>query len=194
MKQTCKPGLSPRGHARRRELEDARDGRRPSALRGALWGTLMGLAGLGWAGLSGGGFAWAQPPPAKAKPATSGLSMTIRVVGLRNDKGDLAVALFDREQAFPQQERALRGKVTTIREGAATVVFSGLKPGSYAAAVLHDENRNHKMDFNWLGMPLEGYGFSRDASALFGPPSFEDAAVTISSSSRIWIKMRYFSL
>ncbi len=44
------------------------------------------------------------------------------------------------------------------------------------------------------GMPLEGYGFSRDASALFGPPSFEEAAVTLRAASRIWIKARYFKL
>lgn len=165
------------------------DAKLPRALRVAFFGTL--LAGSA-ATLDG---ARAAEPPTDSKNATRAkLRLTVRVVGLRNNKGQLAVALFDRSEAFPKQERAMRGKLVAIRERAATVVFEGLKPGRYAVAVLHDENRNEKMDFNWVGMPLEGYGFSRDASALFGPPSFEDAAVKLTSTSRIWVKARYFSL
>jgi uncharacterized protein (DUF2141 family) len=29
-----------------------------------------------------------------------------------------------------------------------------------------------KLDTNWLGIPTEGYGFSNDAKAMLGPPSF----------------------
>ena len=60
-------------------------------------------------------------------------------------------------------------------------------------AVLHDENSNSKMDFNFLGMPLEGYGFSRDAPVTFGPPSFDDAAIRlVARHSRASIRLRYF--
>ena len=63
----------------------------------------------------------------------------------------------------------------------------------YAVAVLHDENDNAKMDFNFLGMPLEGYGFSNDASALFGPPSFSAAAFRLTArASHVSVKIRYF--
>jgi uncharacterized protein (DUF2141 family) len=75
------------------------------------------------------------------------------------------------------------------------VSFGSLRPGTYAVAVLHDENENGKMDFNFLGMPLEGYGFSNDASALFGPPSFANAAFRLlPRSSALTISARYFSL
>ena len=68
-----------------------------------------------------------------------------------------------------------------------------VRPGIYAVAVLHDENENDEMDFNFLGMPLEGYGFSNDAAAMFGPPSFEAAAFKLSPrASYIPIKIRYF--
>jgi len=82
-----------------------------------------------------------------------------------------------------------------IEQKRVSVTFSDLRPGVYAVAVLHDENENSKMDFNLLGMPLEGYGFSNDASALFGPPSFKDAAFTLKARpSAVSIKTRYFSL
>jgi small-conductance mechanosensitive channel len=48
-------------------------------------------------------------------------------------------------------------------------------PGTYALAVIHDENMNGKLDTNWLGIPIEGYGFSNGAKGLFGAPSFSAA-------------------
>jgi uncharacterized protein (DUF2141 family) len=43
-------------------------------------------------------------------------------------------------------------------------------------AVVHDENMNGKLDVNWLGIPTEGYGFSRDAKGVLGAPSFPAAS------------------
>jgi uncharacterized protein (DUF2141 family) len=117
----------------------------------------------------------------------------VRVTQLRNDRGTLAVALFASAKDFPDQRRALAGRLTRIRGGRAAVRFDGLRPGEYAVAVLHDENQNNEMDFNFLGMPLEGYGFSNDASALFGPPSFAAAAFRLRPRpSSITVQTRYF--
>lgn len=119
--------------------------------------------------------------------------LTVEVKDLRNDKGRVAVALFDSAEDFPKQERAFAGKLAPIRERRAVVRFDGLRPGIYALAVLHDENQNSKMDFNFVGIPLEGYGFSNDASAPFGPPSFEAAAFRLRPRpSALPIRIRYF--
>ena len=130
-----------------------------------------------------------------AKQGAARTQLTVRVTHLSNDKGRVAVALFASPDDFPKQERALLGRVVRIEQKRASVTFRDLRPGVYAVAVLHDENENSKMDFNLLGMPLEGYGFSNDASALFGPPSFEDAAFRLKARpSFVSIKTRYFSL
>lgn len=134
--------------------------------------------------------------PASAAPGPSGEpgtgTLTIRVKGLKNDKGQVGVALFASAASFPRSERAFRGQTARIEGGRAVVHFGPLDPGTYAVAVLHDENENGKMDFNFLGMPLEGYGFSNDASALFGPPSFEKAAFRLlARSSALTINARY---
>lgn len=121
------------------------------------------------------------------------VALTVRVNGLNNDRGRVAVALFASSEAFPDQKRALAGQLAKIEKGRAVVRFAGLSPGLYAVAVLHDENENAKMDFNFLGMPLEGYGFSNDASAPFGPPSFEDAAFQLKPrDSFVPVRVRYF--
>ncbi len=127
----------------------------------------------------------------KAPPAA--VALTVRVSALNNDRGRVAVALFASAEAFPDQKRALAGQLTRIQNGKATVRFENVRPGVYAVAVLHDENENSKMDFNFLGMPLEGYGFSNDASAMFGPPSFDAASFKLSPrDSYVPVKVRYF--
>ena len=121
------------------------------------------------------------------------MALTVRLQGLANDRGRVAVALFDSADAFPDQKRAIRGQLAKIEKGRAAVRFEAVRPGVYAVAVLHDENENDEMDFNFLGMPLEGYGFSNDASAPFGPPSFAAAKFRLQPrNSFISVKMRYF--
>jgi len=136
----------------------------------------------------------ASAAPAPGEPPGT-VTLKVRIQGLRNDRGQVAVALFASAAQFPHSEHAFRGELTRIEGGRAEVSFRGLRPMTYAVAVLHDENQNGKMDFNFLGMPLEGYGFSRDASALFGPPSFESAAFRLlPRPSALTISARYFSL
>jgi uncharacterized protein (DUF2141 family) len=60
-----------------------------------------------------------------------------------------------------------------------TLTFKDVPPGHYALNAYHDENDNSKMDRNIIGIPTEGYAFSRDAKGRRGPPSFEDAAFDV---------------
>lgn len=157
----------------------------------------LALAAVVGAGDSPGGTrrAPASDAVAASKPnaADTGFSLRVTVSGARNDKGRLAVALFASAADFPDQARALKGQLTRLQGGRAVVTFRGLSPGLYAMAVLHDENSNSKMDFNFLGIPLEGYGFSNDAAATFGPPSFEAAAFRlVAARSRSSVRLRYF--
>ena len=157
--------------------------------RRRLW---IALGALSMLTLRAGAPVVAAEPAPKEEPLAQ---LRVRITGLNNDKGRVAVALFASASDFPKQERALLGELTPIANKTAQVTFRNLRPGLYALAVLHDENQNSKMDFNFLGMPLEGYGFSNDASAMFGPPSFADAAFKLKARpSAVSIKMRYFSL
>lgn len=61
----------------------------------------------------------------------------------------------------------------------ATLVFKNVPPGKYAFNAYHDENDNKKMNRNWIGIPTEGYAFSRDAKGRRGPPAFEEAAFDV---------------
>lgn len=65
-----------------------------------------------------------------------------------------------------------------IRDTQGRCDFLDIETGTYALAVIHDENMDGEIDTNWLGVPTEGYGFSAGAEASMSAPSFEDASFT----------------
>lgn len=85
--------------------------------------------------------------------------------------------IFPDAASFDKRENSIAAFVIPPREGSAAVSFSSLPPGRYAVAVFQDVNGNQKLDSNFLGVPTEPYGFSRDATGTMGPPGFEQAAV-----------------
>jgi uncharacterized protein (DUF2141 family) len=111
-------------------------------------------------------------------PSTArGDEIRVTVRGLRNDKGRVGCSLFDGVEGFPRdREKEFREMWVPIHSGSAVCGFVGLPAGTYAVSVLHDENSDGKMDFNWIGMPTKGYGFSNDAKAMPLPPSFHAAS------------------
>ena len=50
--------------------------------------------------------------------------------------------------------------------------IGGIPPGTYSVAAFQDRDSSGRLKRNFLGMPQEDLGFSRDPSLRFGPPSF----------------------
>ena len=118
--------------------------------------------------------------------------LTVTVTNLRSGDGNVHYAVYDDPDGFPSAGRWRTGGVVPAANDQVTTVISGLPAGRYALAVYHDENANGSFD-QWLfGLPLEGFGFSRDAPARFGPPKFDDAAIDLpETGAEITIRMRY---
>lgn len=119
--------------------------------------------------------------------------LDVEIFGLRKPRGSVAVAVFDQDAGFPDQDKAVRRQWLRVSEQHAQVSFDDLVEGVYAIAVLHDENDNQRMDYNFLGIPTEGFGFSNDAKVGFGPPDFEEAAIVVKGAATMArIQARYF--
>ena len=54
----------------------------------------------------------------------------------------------------------------------------------------HISNNNQKLDYNFLGVPTEQFGFSNNVMGLFGSPSFDQASFRIDKESKITLKAR----
>ena len=102
----------------------------------------------------------------------------VKILNIRNSTGTVACALFDSPVGFPKDylHSATNVMVIRIRKMQARCDFEDIPPGTYAMAVVHDENMNGKLDTNWLGIPTEGYGFSNDAKGALGVPPFSAAS------------------
>ena len=125
--------------------------------------------------------------------ADSTATLTIKVIGLRNHKGDLVFGVFKAGDGFPTEKgKSINWQVKPA--DADSVVFScRLPPGRYAASVLHDENRNGKMDFNALGIPLEGYGVTNNPKPRLRKATFKEALFTLPpEGATLTISIQYF--
>ena len=116
------------------------------------------------------------PAPAFAQSGCPGIH--VKILNIKNSTGTVACALFESPDGFPAEylRYATNVMVIKIRKSQARCDFEDIPPGTYAMAVIHDENMNGKLDANWLGIPTEGYGFSNDAKGAVGAPSFSAAS------------------
>lgn len=137
-----------------------------------------------------------------AKPASAPGTLTLTITGLRSTKGTLRIALFDATKngkGYPADANAAKEsrlvELSTVGGKGATqttVVFPALPGGTYAVAVLHDENSNNKMDTHWYGKPKEGSGASNDPRPKTRAPRFGEAKFELPNTGKnLQVKMWY---
>jgi len=101
--------------------------------------------------------------------------LEVIITGFSNNVGDCWFAIDNSRDVYEREDTVWIGKILPIENNQVSVVIDSLSYGEYAVRVFHDENRNGKLDTNFLGIPSEDYGYSNDASGWFGPPSWEKA-------------------
>jgi len=118
--------------------------------------------------------------------------MRVDVEGLRSDRGHLLAALYDRPEGFPREGKPAHQAKVAIQGGRASVDFPELPPGTYAVAVLHDENDNGELDSTWARIPKEGFGVSRFDKLRMSAPSFEDSTIEFGGGEQtVAVKIHY---
>lgn len=119
--------------------------------------------------------------------------LTVEIDELRNQQGQVCLSLFASGKGFPSNgAEAVQTRCVAITAMPLFVTFGNLQPGSYAVAILHDVNSDKKANRNFLGIPLEGFGFSGNPVIRTGPPKFNDAVVLVAGpSTNIQIQLNY---
>ena len=118
--------------------------------------------------------------------------LVIKVEILRSAGGNVRVGVFDSSATWLEGEKALARAVTKAAQPATVVTIDGLKPGTYAVALYHDENGNAKHDRNFLGVPVEGFGFTRNPTVVLSPPSFAECSVEVpEAGAEVSVRLKY---
>lgn len=108
--------------------------------------------------------------------AAAAASIEVHVAPVADSGGTVNVAVCDRERFLKQCSYSA---AVPAQAGTMKVVIDGVPAGSWAVLAYHDANANSKLDRSPIGMPTEKYGFSRDARNMFGPPTFDKAAIEV---------------
>ncbi len=123
-------------------------------------------------------YCFAQNPA----PSTQTCVLHVHVDNLRNTHGVVGVLLFTSPTGWPENvDQSVQHNASPIEPHAhdATVSFDNIPPGNYAIVALHDENRNMKLDRNFVGWPKEGFGFANNPHIGLSAPSFHQALFSV---------------
>ena len=120
-------------------------------------------------------------------------SLTIEVKNLRNSKGVVQFTLYNKNGSIPDEDyenyyKILKGEIVN---SSSTITFKNIPSGKYAINVLHDENKNGKIDKGFI-LPIEGIGFSNFQSiGLTNRPNFSKASFELNENKTISVKVIY---
>lgn len=113
-----------------------------------------------------------------ATPAVSTTELTIDLQKLRSAKGVVHACLTRNPKHFPDCSGDPLALRQTVPAGNPIIRFNGFATGAYALTLVHDENNNQRLD-TVLGIPSEGFGFSRNPAIRFGAPKFKQVVIEL---------------
>jgi len=120
-------------------------------------------------------------------------SLTITVNDLRNSKGIVQFAIYNKEGSIPDEKykKYYKRDTVAIYNNTATITFNDLPKGTYAINILHDENENGKIDKKFI-LPKEGIGFSNyESLGMRNRPKFSKASFELSTNITKIVKVIY---
>ena len=121
-------------------------------------------------------------------------NVEVRVTGIRNNKGFIIISVFKDQATFAKVKPLLSKKFDKkdMRDNVLLAKFH-LDDGIYGFALLDDENNNAKMEYSFLGIPEEGFGFSNYYHTGFTRPKFESFKLEINKQvlNKSTMKIRY---
>jgi len=103
--------------------------------------------------------------------------LRVSIVGTKPNFGQLLVSVFDSPAAY--MKAPVESRTNPVgKDGSETLEFL-VAPGDFAVSVVYDEDRDGELTTNFFGIPSEKYGFSNNAKASFGPPSWDHARFSV---------------
>lgn len=127
-----------------------------------------------------------------ADPAQVRLQVSIS--GMRSSEGNITITIYpDDAIHFLDGKYKIARQSVPVKLPLTHTCFAVAAPGFYAVALFHDENNNHHLDTNLIGIPSEGYGFSQNPKLFLGPPKFRQVRIAAHPGDNpVAIQMKYY--
>jgi uncharacterized protein (DUF2141 family) len=113
--------------------------------------------------------------------------LTVNITDVEQGKGHLMIGLYASQEDYKSGKASFSTKVKAVN-GKEVAIFENIPDGEYAIKMYQDENDNNEMDFNMMGIPKEGYGFSNNVG-MFGAPEYTEAKFVVKENTAIEIDL-----
>ena len=117
--------------------------------------------------------------------AASAATLTVEVENVGKKGGVLRLSLYDEASWLNDNSEPIVSADVPAVSPRTIVVLKGIAPGIYGVKSYQDANRNGKFDQNFIGWPLERYGFSNDARPVLSEPGFDRTKFTVSDGDNL---------
>ncbi len=126
--------------------------------------------------------------------AYSQVPVKIKINNVRNTEGSIQIVAFKNAESYENDAPFVRKRFSKNKmKNGAFIATIELPAGIYGIAVLDDENKDKEMNYNFVGMPKEGYGFSHFYHTNLSKPKFSDFVFNLKNEpTTLLIKLRYF--
>ena len=122
------------------------------------------------------------------------IPINIEINNLRNSNGSIIVSIFKDQKGFDNEIPYVKksvAKSSNMKNGVFRTQFS-LPTDSYGIAIVDDEYDSGEMNYNFIGMPKEGFGFSNFYLTVLTKPKFSDFSFNLSEQTgTIKIRVKY---
>lgn len=99
--------------------------------------------------------------------------------------GTIHLALYSESKQWPDSKKAYQRLTLEVKQqNTAQISIAQLPAGTYSIAAFLDENGNHKIDQNWVGIPTEAYGYSNSARPKYREATWSEAAFQVSGNAK----------
>jgi len=132
---------------------------------------------------------------ALANGYASAQTVNVTFTELESSSGQIVMGIYRDQDSWNKEEPGITKsfpKGSNVSGTTLKVSFT-LTPGTYGLSMVDDANGDSKMNYNWLGLPKEGFGFSNIYHTGWSKPKFNDFSFYISKGQTIavTIKVRY---
>jgi uncharacterized protein (DUF2141 family) len=131
--------------------------------------------------------AWAASAELTAVSAPAESERASLVVHIRDVSpagGIMRLGVYD-EAGYPNDRGPVVSADVPAHPGETVIHLTDLRPGTYAIEVYQDINSNDRMDRSWIGLPLEPYGFSRNARPVLSKPDFARVSFAVKAGRNV---------
>ncbi len=120
-------------------------------------------------------------------------SVNVVIDNIKTKEGVIRIAIYQSQAQLDKDKayKLLSYSKDAIKNGKLSMYIT-LPADTYGFAVLDDANSNAKMDYNFIGVPKEGYAFSNYYHTGFSYPKLHEFSFKSSNEIKVYCKLKYF--